>query len=237
MNRPAVITLQKVTFQYPGASRPVFEDFSLQIEQGVFTGIVGPNGAGKSTLLNLMSGQLQPTSGNVSIITRKKHAIGYVPQDTALFPSLSALENLRFFGTAYGLSSREALSSARQILERFALADVAHKPVSTYSGGMKKRINLAAAVVHRPEILFLDEPTAGIDIHSRMVVNDYLRELNSQGVTILYTSHHLRETEWLCARIIILDEGRVIEDSPPESLRKKYGESLSLEDIFLQITR
>jgi ABC-2 type transport system ATP-binding protein len=237
MKKVAAIELEGVTYRYPGAQNPVFKDFSLQIEQGSFTGIVGPNGAGKSTLLNLMSGQLTPTSGRVSIALRKKHAIGYVPQDTALFPTLSALENLRFFGIAYGLSRQEALRSAREILERFALSDVAHKPVSSYSGGMKKRVNLAAAVVHKPEILFLDEPTAGIDIHSRMVVNDYLRELHRMGITILYTSHHLRETEWLCARIIILDAGRIIEDNPPEMLRKKYGETLSLEDIFLQITR
>lgn len=237
MKSNVAIELKGVGYHYPGTHKPVFKNFSLQIEQGSFTGIVGPNGAGKSTLLYLISGQLQPTEGSISILTRRKHALGYVPQDIALFPTLNALDNLRFFGTAYGLSSREALRSARNILERFALADVAHKPLFTYSGGMKKRVNLAAAVVHRPEILFLDEPTAGIDIHSRMVVNDYLRELNGQGVTILYTSHHLRETEWLCARIIILDEGHVIEDSTPEMLRKKYGETLSLEDIFLQITR
>lgn len=237
MSTKSAIRLSHVRFTYPGASRPVFSDFSLSVEQGSLTGLVGPNGAGKTTLLYMMAGLLKPDAGFVVTHVRKKHSLGYVPQETALFPSLSALENLLFFGRAYGLGHREALHSARKILERFELAEAAQKPLRTFSGGMKKRVNLAAAVVHKPEILFLDEPTAGIDIHSRMVVNGYLRELNSQGVTILYTSHHLRETEWLCARIIILDEGRVIEDSPPELLRKKYGENLSLEDIFLQITQ
>ncbi|MCX7649879.1 MAG: ABC transporter ATP-binding protein [Flavobacteriales bacterium] len=230
------LRLRAVRFGYPGARQPVFQDFDLEIKRGTFLGLVGPNGAGKSTLILLMAGIKKPHQGEVQIRVQRRHAIGFVPQDAALFPTLNAWENLHFFSAAYQLSVQEARARIRQVLDRFGLAEAARQPVNTYSGGMKKRLNLAAAVLHDPEILLLDEPTAGIDVQSRKVVNDYLRELHERGCTLIYTSHHLRETEILCERIVILDNGRILEDASPAGLHQKFGAGKSLEDVFIQLT-
>lgn len=231
-------------FSYPGQNSPLFQDFYLSVAEGSFLGVIGPNGAGKTTLIHLLAGLLRPQKGSITLSREgkcftpeafKPH-MGFVPQDTALYPSLSPLENLCYFAAAYGISRGEAKRRALSILEEFGLGPLIHKPLKVLSGGMKKRVNLAAALVHRPILVFLDEPTAGIDVHSRKIVNDYLFRLHREGITLIYTSHHLRETEQLCGRIIILDQGRILVDDTPQGLRQRFGPQSNLEDIFLELT-
>ncbi|MCS6980988.1 MAG: ABC transporter ATP-binding protein [Flavobacteriales bacterium] len=238
------LEVEALRFSYQGQEVPLFQDFYLSIPQGSFLGVIGPNGAGKTTLIHLLAGLLRPEKGSITLwkgaesFTPEafKPHMGFVPQDTALYPSLSPLENLRYFAAAYGLGRAEAKRRALKILEEFGLGPMVHKPLKALSGGMKKRVNLAAALIHRPLLVFLDEPTAGIDVHSRKIVNDYLLRLHREGTTLIYTSHHLRETEQLCARIIILDHGRILVDDTPLGLRQRFGPQSNLEDIFLKLT-
>lgn len=207
---------------------------TLRIEAGERFALLGPNGAGKTTLVSILATLLEPSSGTACIlgkdVVREANAIrkmiGYVPQDIALYPMLSANENLRFFGVMQGLGG--ALLKER-ISEAFAisgLAEVAGKRVSTFSGGMKRRLNLAVGLLHRPRILLLDEPTVGVDPQSRNHILDSIKTLNEeQGITVLYTTHYMDEVESLCNRVAIIDHGEIIADDTVAALR---GDSLGV---------
>jgi ABC-2 type transport system ATP-binding protein len=191
---------------------------SLAVEEGEMFGLLGPNGAGKTTLLSILAGLLDPSSGSARVLGRLldrndfelKRGIGIATQDVSLYGELTGRENLEFFGRLYGMRGPDLTRRVAEVLEFTALTERANDRVGTYSGGMKRRLNLGAAVVHRPRILYLDEPTTGVDPQSRNHIFEEVRALNAAGVTVIYTSHYMEEVEALCPRIAILDRGRVI---------------------------
>lgn len=194
------------------------KDVSLNIRKGEFFGLLGPNGAGKSTLMNIIIGYLEADSGKVSIDgevissrniqLRKK--IGYVPQEVSLYLELSAQKNLKIFGGLYNLSAKELDEKIEYVLNLVQLNDRKKDAVKDFSGGMKRRLNLAASLLHDPEIILCDEPTVGVDPQSRNAIFDMLNELNKSGKTILYTTHYMEEAERLCSRLAIIDNGSII---------------------------
>jgi ABC-2 type transport system ATP-binding protein len=202
---------------------------TLRVEEGEIFGLLGPNGAGKTTLLSIVSGLLAADAGTVRLLgqpTRRnrKNLLGIVPQDLAIYNELTARENLRFFGQLYGRGGSELERHIEEILEAVGLAERADHRVGTFSGGMKRRLNLGVALVHRPRLLLLDEPTTGVDPQSRNHIFEEVRRLNSQGMTIVYTSHYMEEVQALCSRIGILDHGALIAcDTLASLLRQLPG--------------
>jgi ABC-2 type transport system ATP-binding protein len=202
------------------------DSISFQVDQGQILGLLGPNGAGKTTTVSMTAGLLKPDSGEVRIEGRLldrdddplKRRIGLVPQDLALFDELSAWENLRLFGALYSLSGRRLEEEIGRALELVGLADRRKDAAGTYSGGMKRRLNLAAALLHDPVLLLLDEPTAGVDPQSRNAIFENLEELKRRGKAMVYTTHYMEEVERLCDRVVIIDHGRVIADDTRQGL-------------------
>lgn len=190
---------------------------SLRIEEGEIFGLLGPNGAGKTTLISILCGLTSTDSGQVRLFGKPfesgdrdlRRLVGIGTQDLAIYPDLSARENLRFFGRLYGMENRELEERVNGLLAAVGLSDRSDDRAGTFSGGMKRRLNLAAAVVHRPRLLFLDEPTTGVDPQSRNHIFEQVKTLNADGVTVIYTSHYMEEVQSLCRRIAILDAGQV----------------------------
>ncbi|MBB4824758.1 ABC-2 type transport system ATP-binding protein [Sporosarcina luteola] len=207
----------------------VIKGIDVTIEEGQVFGLLGPNGAGKTTFISMLSAQLPITSGQVTIdgfdihVSTKeiKRRIGVVPQDIALYPELNAYDNLKFFGALYGLKRKELKEKIDWILTLVGLKDRASDPVKNYSGGMKRRINIAAALLHDPRIIFMDEPTVGIDPQSRNKIYELIHFLKEQKRTIIYTTHYMEEASNLCDTIAILDGGRIIEIGTTVDLLKK----------------
>lgn len=204
-------------------------DVSFTIAQGEFFGLLGPNGAGKTTLLSILACLLDPTSGAARLEGKRlgtadravRQRIGIVPQDLALYSALTARENLRFFGQVYGLRGESLDRRVREVLAAIGLEDRANQRVDTFSGGMKRRLNLGAALLHRPSLLLLDEPTTGVDPQSRNYLFDEIKKLHAAGTTILYTSHYMEEVQALCQRVGILDQGQLIAlGTVPEMLAR-----------------
>jgi ABC-2 type transport system ATP-binding protein len=208
------------------------EDISLQVDEGEIYGLLGPNGAGKTTTVNIVSGLLKPTSGTVHIaghdLSRDpksaKKSLGVVPQDLALYPELSAKDNLKFWGGFYGLSKAELSKGVEEILKAVDLSDRADEPVKKFSGGMKRRLNLACGLVHRPNVLLLDEPTVGIDLQTRLKLLDVVKSEAEKGAAVLYTTHIMEEAEGLCDRVGIMDKGRIIAEGTVDQLKSMLGE-------------
>jgi ABC-2 type transport system ATP-binding protein len=207
-------------------------DVSFSIEEGEIFGLLGPNGAGKSTLIAMLTGLFPPDSGTIHILgcdavsdaDQVKHLIGVVPQELALYPTLSGAENLRFFGEIYGLAGKRLQERVESVLSYVAMAEWAKDPVRTYSGGMKRRLNMAVGLINNPRILFLDEPTVGVDPQSRNHIFESVERLNrEQGMTILYTTHYMEEAERLCRRVAIIDHGKVIALDTPRNLIALLG--------------
>jgi ABC-2 type transport system ATP-binding protein len=205
---------------------------TFQVPQGEVFGLLGPNGAGKTTLLSIVSCLLSPGGGEVRVLGQKvspanrdlRRHIGVVPQEVALYGELTARENLRFFGQLYGLTGDALRQRVGEVLDAVGLADRADSRVETFSGGMKRRLNLGAALVHGPRLLLLDEPTVGVDPQSRNHIFEEVRRLNAGGVTIVYTSHYMEEVQALCSRVGIMDHGRLIAcDTIPVLLQKMPG--------------
>jgi ABC-2 type transport system ATP-binding protein len=196
---------------------PALEDVTFQVHEGEIFGLLGPNGAGKTTLLSIVSCLLEPTHGEVRLCGRAvvpgdrdiRRQIGVVPQELALYGELTARENLRFFGELYGVRGAELHRRVEQILAAIGLEDKAGERVRTFSGGMKRRLNLGIALVHGPRLLLLDEPTVGVDPQSRNHIFEEVRRLNGAGMTLVYTSHYMEEVQALCGRIGIMDRGRL----------------------------
>lgn len=229
---------------YKGSDEPALNGVSLVVPEGDIFGLLGPNGAGKTTTINILCGILSATSGSVKVSGMEygrnaeeiKQIVGVAPQDIALYPSLTARENLEFIGSMYGLKGKRLKERISQCLTIFGLEKFGSRLIRSYSGGMKRRINLIAGILHQPRILFLDEPTAGIDVQSRMVIIEYLKKLNEEGTTIIYTSHYMEEAEILCSLIAIIDNGKIItQGRPPELIGSQPGYT-NLESIFLHIT-
>ncbi|WP_437919202.1 ABC transporter ATP-binding protein [Sphingobacterium sp. LRF_L2] len=239
-----VIHIENLSKKYRGEDDFAVNNLSLEIVEGEVFGLLGPNGAGKTTLISMLCGLLKPSQGQFSIAgftyektaTQLKSSIGVVPQDFALYPSLTARENLLYFGSMYGLSGRVLDSKIDEALERLGLSKHRGKKVEDFSGGMKRRVNLLAAVLHKPSVLFLDEPTVGVDVHSKQAIMDYLRKLNSEGTTIVYTSHHLLEAEEFCTRVGIIESGQLWRIGSPQSLVASVPDARNLEDVFIHLT-
>jgi len=204
---------------------------NFAIHRGEIFGLLGPNGAGKTTTISMLTCLLAPTSGTagidghdiVSEAKTVKGIIGLVPQDLAVYPQLSARDNLLFFGRIYGLSGRNLGQRVDELLELVGLKERANNLVDTFSGGMKRRVNIAAGLLHEPLVLFLDEPTVGVDPQSRNFIFENIETLNRQGMTILYTTHYMEEAERLCHRVAIIDQGQIIAIDTPKALIDSLG--------------
>lgn len=242
---PAFIDIQGLTKKYRDASENAIDQLDLQIQQGDIFGLLGPNGAGKTTTISILCSQIDADSGQVIIddklLSNKrdgiKKIIGIVPQEIALYPKLTALENLRFFGNMYGLTGNSLNARIDECITAFGLAHKLKNKVSTFSGGMKRRVNLIAGILHKPKVLFLDEPTVGIDVQSKNVIIEHLQKLNKdEGTTIVYTSHLMEEAEKFCTKIAIIDNGKIIAKGTPKKLIEEFPSCNNLEEIFLLIT-
>ncbi len=231
-----ILEVKDVSKKY--GKKQVLSGVSFDIEEGDMFGLIGPNGAGKSTLINIITGILDPLNGEVLIgghsIKKKpieaKRLIGLVPQELALSEDISAIDNLNFFASLYGLSGKKLKEAVNEALEVAGLTEKKKEKVKKFSGGMKRRLNLAAAIMHKPRLLILDEPTVGIDPQSRNNIFEYLRKVNSQDkTTILYTSHYMEEVEELCKNIFVIDEGREIAYGTLNSVKEKANGTVTIE--------
>jgi ABC-2 type transport system ATP-binding protein len=229
MSQPAIhiLNLQKRFGEFVAVKK-----VNLDVEQGEIFSLLGPNGAGKSTTISMLSCLLEPSGGEAYVMGHSvvndaqavKTSIGVVPQDIALYPDLSARENLSFWGRMYGLRGNPLSKRVDEVLEIIGLTDRQKDRVDKFSGGMKRRVNIGAALMHKPEVIIMDEPTVGIDPQSRRHILDNIKELNSQGMTVLYTTHYMEEAQELSDHIAIMDQGEVIANGTHAELVKLVGE-------------
>jgi linearmycin/streptolysin S transport system ATP-binding protein len=212
------------------------DGLSFTVLAGEVLGLLGPNGAGKTTTMSMIAGLLSPDSGAVELNGRevdrydeqRRRALGIVPQDLAVYPDLSALENLHFFGRLYGVRGKELEERADQVLEQVGLTSRSRDAVRAYSGGMKRRLNFGVALMHQPQVLILDEPTVGVDPQSRSHLLDCVRALAADGVGVIYASHYMEEVEELCARVVIVDHGRIVAADSIERLLNQISAGVRL---------
>jgi ABC-2 type transport system ATP-binding protein len=210
-----MLTLTTITARYGALT--ALDNVSLKIEAGEFFGLLGPNGAGKSTLMSLVAGLRPPAAGRIELDGQPldaahpqvRSSLGLVPQHIALYPKLSAEQNLTIFGQLYGLGGSTLRDRVTEGLEAMQLADRRHHAVQTFSGGMQRRLNIVASLLHRPRLLLCDEPTVGVDPQSRNAIFEYLERLNREGLTVIYSTHYMEEATRLCSRIGIIDHGRI----------------------------
>jgi ABC-2 type transport system ATP-binding protein len=225
-----VIRTEQLTKVYPGGLKAV-DELDLAVHQGEIFGLLGPNGAGKTTTAGMLTTRVIPTSGRafvggidvVAHPTTAKQVIGVVPQSNTLDRSLTVWENLYFHGRFFGMSAATSKHEADRLLEQFRLSERGKEPVAALSGGMAQRLMVARAIMHRPAILFLDEPTAGLDPQSRLALWEILGELHGEGQTILLTTHYMEEADELCNRLAIIDRGRLLALGPPAELKRSTG--------------
>ena len=230
MTEPSLLTTQDLRKRY--GERLAVDGVSFHIKVGETYGLLGPNGAGKTTTISMICGLLRRDGGEVVVdgrpvdigATEAKAVIGYVPQDLALYPDLTAKENLRFFGRLQRLSGRDLSGRVDEVLDLIGLADRANDRVDSFSGGMKRRLNIGIGLLHRPKLLVLDEPTVGVDPQSRNAILTSVDELGREGLAILYTTHYMEEAERLCDRIGIIDQGRIIAEGTRRELVGLIGE-------------
>ena len=212
------------------------DDISFSIQEGEIFSLLGPNGAGKTTTISMLSTLFPPTSGDALIgghsITKEPMAvrqlIGIVPQDLALYEEMSARENLNFWGQMYGLTGKTLKERVEEVLEQTGMTEKASQRIKTYSGGMKRRVNISVGLLHKPRLLFMDEPTVGIDPQSRRVILDSVKDLNHSGMTVLYTTHYMEEAQELSDRVGIIDHGKLIALGTQEELTHQVGETDTL---------
>ncbi len=244
MDVTPLIQIKNISKQYKGTTFRSLDTVNLEISRGEIYGLLGPNGAGKTTLISILCGLIKPTSGVVLISGKSfktqareiRKSIGVVPQEYALYPKLTAKENLLYFGSMFGMTKSELLPIVLSHLDQLGLLPFADKKIKTFSGGMKRRVNLIAGILHNPELLFLDEPTVGVDVQSKQAITAKLQELNKVGTTIIYTSHHLREAQDLCSLVGIIDSGKIIAENTPAKLIADTENARNLEDVFIALT-
>jgi ABC-2 type transport system ATP-binding protein len=248
-----LLSLDDVTLCYGGFV--AVDGLCLEVQRGEIFGLLGPNGSGKSTSLSAIAGALRPAAGEIRIAGLResddplayRRCLGLVPQELALFDELTAEQNLLFFGRLYGLAGQPLRQRVAEVLEFVRLSEHARRRAGTFSGGMQRRLNLACALLHEPDLLLLDEPTVGLDIQAREAVFASLRDLRERGCGMVFTTHHLEEAESLCDRIAIMDHGRLIaqgtlaelcDDGPPvaSSYSVAAARGASLERVFLGLT-
>jgi ABC-2 type transport system ATP-binding protein len=223
---------------------------SFTIGKGEIFGLLGPNGAGKSTTINMMCGYLEATSGDTLIDgtsikkepRKVKSVLGVVPQEIALYKDLTSLENLEFFGQIYGMSAKNRKERAAEVLQFVGLYDRRKEPLKNFSGGMQRRINMAVAMIHKPQFLMMDEPTVGVDPQSRENIFETIEKLRDQGTTVLYTTHYMEEAERMCNHIAIMDDGKIIAMGTLEQLlalrdqSREVARPHGLQELFIQLT-
>ena len=235
------IEIEGLTKKYKDIT--AIDNLSLVIRSGELFGLLGPNGSGKTTTINCLSGLVKPTKGKMKVAgfdveteTQKvREVLGVSPQETAVYSHLSGRENIELFGALYSISKAELKRNAEHLIEKVGLVEDAGRRVGKYSGGMKRRVNMAMALVQDPKVTFLDEPTVTMDPQSRRAIWDFIRELKANGKTIVLTTHYMEEAEELCDRVGIIDRGRLIELGSPAELRSQYS-AKTLEDVFIQLT-
>lgn len=224
----------------------VVNGISFEVKEKEIIGFLGPNGAGKSTTINMISTILDNDKGKIIFQGKNinedeknfKRQLGLVPQDISLFFDMNAYNNVKFFGSLYGLKGKELESRVKETLEFVGLWERKKDYPNSFSGGMKRRLNIACSIVHRPKLLIMDEPTVGIDPQSRNNILEVAKKLRNEGTSIIYTSHYMEEVDAICSRIVIVDKGQVIEEGNKETIKQKYKEKglNSLEEIFLYLT-
>jgi ABC-2 type transport system ATP-binding protein len=232
---PLILEAQNLVKKYGDFA--AVDGISFAVEDGEIFSLLGPNGAGKTTTISMLSTLFAPTAGDATVgghsITREpmavKQVIGVVPQEIALYDDLSARENLVFWGQMYGLSGKALSARIDEVLEQIGLSDKAKNRIKMYSGGMKRRVNIGVGLLHRPRLLFMDEPTVGIDPQSRRAILDTVKELNRGGMTVLYTTHYMEEAQELSDRVGIIDHGQLIALGTQEELTRQVGEADTLE--------
>ena len=228
----AVIEVEGLVKRF--GSHAAVDGLSFTVQRGEIFGLLGPNGSGKTTTINLISGLAVPTVGRVAVFGRDprrqarevRQRLGVVPQETALYEELSAERNLVFHAELYGIRGRERRQRVTSMLELAQLTDWAHARVSTFSGGMKRRLAIVRALLHEPELIYLDEPTLGVDVQARHVIWDYILKMQAEGRTVLLTTNYLEESDQLCDRIAVIDDGRLVALDTPARLKGRYGTGL-----------
>jgi ABC-2 type transport system ATP-binding protein len=238
----AMIRVEDVRKTYPNNTEAV-RGVSFQVKEGEFFGFLGPNGAGKTTTINMLVGLVRKTSGRVAIdgldLDTKSHEIfkriGFAMQEVGLDETATAREMLQLHGRLYHLPPERINEQVSKLLSLVELEKVADRYTSTYSGGMRRRFDLALALIHEPKVLFLDEPTQGLDPHARQLIWNHLRDLNKKGMTIFLTTHFMEEAEALCDRLAIMDKGQIVTEGTAEQLLAKHN-AQSLEEVFLKTT-
>ncbi len=239
-----IIHIEQLRKRYRGSQEEALKGVDLTIEKGEFFGLLGPNAAGKSTLISILSGILSPTSGKVELLGQNhnldqaelKRKIGLVPQEIALYPSLTVEENILYFGRLHGIASKIVKERVAGYIEQFNLGEHRKKPVSKCSGGIKRRVNLVAGVIHHPELILLDEPTLGVDPQLRSMIFEFLSNLNREGATLIYTTHYMEEAEILCKRVGIIDHGTILKKGNPAQLIASEPGCNDLGQLFLSLT-
>lgn len=238
-----VVEIKNISKTYKGADEKSLNSISFSINKGDKIGVFGPNGAGKTTLMSIICGIFKPTHGDVLYRSQGEFVdlksmlfkIGYVPQDFSFYEELTPFQNLMYFGSLYSIPKNELKQKIEDLLSVLGLGHVIHKKVVEFSGGMKRRVNLAIGIINEPELLFLDEPTVGVDVQSKNAILTYLEKLNKNGTTIIYTSHHLNEAQVFCNRIVLIDKGNLIESNTLDNLLNEHKEN-NLESLFLKLT-
>jgi ABC-2 type transport system ATP-binding protein len=240
MNQSAIV-IENLSKKYSDVA--ALDDLNLQVAKGELFGLLGPNGAGKTTTINILCGLIKPTRGSAQILGydvqkdsgKVKERIGVCTQETAIYPYLTAVENLELFGNLHTLDQKTLKTRGTLLLDKMGLTEDAKRKASKYSGGMKRRLSLALALIHDPEIAFLDEPTVAMDPQSRHAVWDFIKEQKSKGKTVILTTHHMEEAEELCDRIGIIDHGKLIALGTTKQLIAENGVK-NLEEVFIQLT-
>ena len=244
MGSEPIIKVSNLRKKYKGAHDEALRGIDLRIMSGEFFGLLGPNAAGKSTLISILCGILDYSSGEVQVLGEKinrksvhfKNKIGLIPQEIALYPALTVIENILFFGQMHGLSGKKLRMRADECIGKFNLSEHRNKLISRCSGGIKRRVNLVAGVIHDPVLILLDEPTLGVDPQLRSMIFDYLLALNKAGATLIYTTHYMKEAEMLCNRISIIDHGVILREGSPAELIASVPECNDLGQLFLTLT-
>ena len=237
-----MIEIQDLRFRYPGAEREALAGLTLSVRSGSLFGLLGPNGSGKTTLISILTGLLDAGSGQVRIEGRAlpdasvQGFSALVPQDYAFYPRLTVIENLACFGGVLRLHGAGLEARMSEVMETTGLREHAAKRAEHLSGGLKRRLNLAIGLLNRPRLLFLDEPTVGIDPQSRQFILEAIRGLNAAGTSVVYTSHYMDEVQQLCDSIGVLDEGRLLAQGSLEELLRTAPGQRNLEDLFLHLT-
>jgi ABC-2 type transport system ATP-binding protein len=240
MKEPEII-VENLTKKFEDVT--ALDSLSLEIEKGELFGLLGPNGAGKTTLITVLCGLVEPTSGSARVANhdvrrepaKVKELIGVCPQDATAYPFLSGRENVELFGKLEAVPKAKLKKNTDALLQKMSLTDDADRRLGKYSGGMKRRINLIIALVHDPEIAFLDEPTVAMDPQSRHAVWDFIKELGRKGKTIILTTHYMEEAQELCDRVGIIDHGKLMALGTPAQLMYKF-QAKNLEEVFIELT-